>query len=158
MVNGTSTQPLILSLLTTVPICFSVLLFLSSADPSAGVEGPLLVPGTLSRAGQPRAPAAPGHPTRTSWDPGASTADPSAGGTSKLAAGGRPCLGAVEGGVRGGHQKESGSVGREEAEWDKSLKSLDFSVDVGLCLFTLPPLLSPSPPALNLSQHQGLFQ
>ena len=29
---------------------------------------------------------------------------------------GRPCLGAVEGAVRGGRQEEAGSVGREEAE------------------------------------------
>ena len=37
-------------------------------------------------------------------------------------------------------------------------KNIYFSVDVSDTIQPSHPLLSPSPPALNLSQHQGLFQ
>ena len=88
---------------------------LSPADLSTGAKGLPLVPRSLSRAGQPQAqrlldvPPAPVAPWSKHRRPRC---------RSSLQAGGwgRPCLGAVEGGVRGGREKEAESVGREEVE------------------------------------------
>ena len=110
-----STQPLALSLLPVVPTCFSVLLFPLPCRSKPWGQGASAGAHEPQQSWAAPSPAAPGRPARTSQTleqaPQTTVREQLAGWRLGEALSRR-----VEGGARGGHQKEAGSVGREEVE------------------------------------------